>query len=95
MVNVLSVTDLKRGTSALVDRVHETGDAVFITQNGQAKAVLCDVRTYEETRRTIAMLKLVAHAEEDVRRGATVSHAEVVRRFGLASPARGIRKRAR
>lgn len=86
MANILSVTDLKRGTSALVDRVHETGDAVVITQNGHAKAVLCDVRAYEETRRTIAMLKLVAHGEEDVRRSATLSHAEVVRR---------VRRRAR
>jgi prevent-host-death family protein len=84
MANVLSVTDLKRATSALVDRVHESGDAVIITQNGQAKAVLQDVRAYEETRKTLAMLKLVAQSEADIARGATFSQAEAKARVRRA-----------
>jgi len=84
MTDIVSVTDLKRSTSTLVDKVHETGDAIVITQNGRAKAVLQDVHAYEEMRRTIAMLKIVAQSEADIARGATFSHAEAKDRIRRA-----------
>jgi len=38
----------------------ETGAPMVITQNGHAKAVLQDVRSYQQTQETLAMLKILA-----------------------------------
>lgn len=38
----------------------ETGAPMVITQNGHAKAVLQDVRSYQQTQETLVMLKILA-----------------------------------
>ena len=77
MRNIRSVTELKQQSSELVDRVNRTREPVIITQKGEARAVLQDVRSYEETQDSLAMLKLMVQSEADVRRGRTLSLAEV------------------
>jgi PHD/YefM family antitoxin component YafN of YafNO toxin-antitoxin module len=54
-----------------------------ITQNGEAKAVLQDVNSYEETQETLALLKLLALGSQDVAAGRVTSLAEVAKRVRL------------
>ena len=42
---------------------------MLITQNGEAKAVLQDVVSYEEMQETLALLKLLAMGERDIENG--------------------------
>jgi PHD/YefM family antitoxin component YafN of YafNO toxin-antitoxin module len=42
---------------------------MIITQNGEAKAVLQDIKEYEEMKETLALLKILALGEESVRKG--------------------------
>jgi len=42
---------------------------MVITQNGQAKAVVQDIETYEQTQESLAMLKLLAQGQRDVEAG--------------------------
>jgi len=42
---------------------------MVITQNGQAKAVIQDVTTYEETQETLALLKILALGNRQVEQG--------------------------
>ena len=42
---------------------------MVITQNGEAKAVLQDVASFEETQETLAMLKILALGNQDVAAG--------------------------
>lgn len=60
----------------LPDALDETGDPVFLTRDGEAKAVLMSVHEYERTRDTLAMLKIVALAERDIKEGRTIPAAE-------------------
>ncbi len=61
---------------------------MIITQNGEAKAVIQDVASYEETQETLALLKLLALGNQDVEAGRTRPLAEVVKRSARAnSPA--------
>jgi prevent-host-death family protein len=66
------VTYLKNNAADLLEQINVTRRAVVITQNGEARAVLQDPESYEQTRRAIGLLKLVAQGESDVKVGRVV-----------------------
>lgn len=50
----------------------------MITQNGEARAVLVDVRTYEQSQETLALLQILAHGKKQVETGQTVPLSEAI-----------------
>ncbi len=78
--DVKPITYLKNRTAQLLREVNEGGRAVTITQNGEARAVLMDVDTYDRWRSAMALLKLLAQGEADVEAGRTVKQSDVFRR---------------
>ena len=54
---------------------------MVITQNGEAKAVLQDVASFEETQETLALLKILALGNQDVTAGKVKPVAAVVGRL--------------
>jgi prevent-host-death family protein len=63
------ITYLKNRAADLLDQINTTHRAVVITQNGEARAVLQDPESYEQMRRAIGLLKLVAQGDSDVQAG--------------------------
>jgi PHD/YefM family antitoxin component YafN of YafNO toxin-antitoxin module len=53
----------------------------LITQNGEAKAVLQDVASFEETQETLVFLKIVALGNQEVAAGKVKPVADVVARL--------------
>ncbi len=78
--DVKPITYLKNRTADLVREVSEGGHAVTITQNGEARAVLMDVETYDRWRSSLALLKLLAQGEADAEAGRLRKQADVFRR---------------
>ena len=72
------ISYLKASTAEAVRTVTETGQPLFITQNGEAKIVVEDIRTYEETQETLALLKILALGEAEVNREETVPISDVI-----------------
>lgn len=56
----------------------ECREPMVITQNGEAKAVIQDVASYEETQDTLALLKILALGEEDIEAGRTYALEDVI-----------------
>ena len=54
---------------------------LVITQNGEAKAVLQDVVSYEETQQTLTLLKILALGTQQVAANKVKPVADVVRRL--------------
>lgn len=54
---------------------------LVITQNGEAKAVLQDVGSYEETQETLALLKILALGTQQVAQGKVKPIADAVKRL--------------
>ena len=54
---------------------------VLITQNGQAKAVLQDIESHEESRKAILLLKLLAPAEIQAARCEAIPMKDVFQRL--------------
>ena len=44
---------------------------MIITQNGEAKAVLQDIKKYEEMQESLALLKILALGEKEISNGKT------------------------
>lgn len=53
-------------------------EPLVITQNGVAKAVMQDIRSYEQTQETIALLKMLAMGQRQIDQGQVQSAADVV-----------------
>jgi PHD/YefM family antitoxin component YafN of YafNO toxin-antitoxin module len=56
------------------------GKRAPLTQNGEAKAVMPDVATYEQTQETLALLKILALGNRQIEEGKVVPAREAVRR---------------
>jgi len=75
--DIKPVTYLKSRAADVLKQINETHRPMIITQNGEAKAVIQDPKSYEDMRNAIALLKLLSFAEEDIRNGNTHSEEEV------------------
>ena len=75
------ISYLKASTADAVRTVRETGEPLFITQNGEAKIVVQDINSYEETQQTLALLKIPALGEAEISRGETASLSEATDRI--------------
>ena len=69
--------DINSITSDLLNQINETHRPVIITQNGEARAVLQDPESYEEMRKALALLRILAIGEEDIRKGRLKEQEEV------------------
>ena len=54
------ISYLKAHAAEIVRTLAAQGDPLVITQNGEAKAVVQDIRSYEQTQETLALLKILA-----------------------------------
>jgi len=70
---VKSISYLKANAAEMLQQLAELREPVLITQNGEARAVLQDVASYEEMQETLALLKLLALGQQDVDAGRTTS----------------------
>lgn len=70
---VKSISWLKTNAAEALQRLADEREPLLITQNGEAKAVLIDVASYEQQQETLALLKLLALGERDVQEGRAAS----------------------
>ena len=75
------ISYLKANAAKVVRGLAESGEPMIITQNGEATAVIQDITSYEQTQETLAMLKILALGEQQVKEGKTVSASDAMRRF--------------
>jgi prevent-host-death family protein len=63
--SVKSISYLKANAADLIDEINKNQKTFVITQNGEAKVVVQDIKLYEKTQETLAMLKLLAMTSEE------------------------------
>lgn len=82
--SVKPVSYLKSHTAEALRDVAGSRGTMVITQHGEAKAVLQDIRSYEETQESLALLKMLTQSSKSIREGcsktAKRAFAEVRRR---------------
>jgi prevent-host-death family protein len=75
------ISYLKANAAKVVRGLSEGDEPMIITQNGEATAVIQDIATYQQTQETLALLKILALGEQQVKEGKTVPVAKAMRRF--------------
>jgi prevent-host-death family protein len=75
------ISYLKANAAEVLQELAEQRRPLVITQNGEAKAVIQDVASYEETQETLALLKILALGNQQVAQGKVKPVAEVVKRL--------------
>jgi len=75
------ISYFKANAAEIIQELGESGEPMIITQNGEAKAIVQDIVSYEKTQETLALLKILALGEQQVKEGKTVSAAQAMRRF--------------
>lgn len=78
---VKPISYLKAHAAEVLLQLAEKREPMVITQNGEAKAVIQDVASYEETQETLALLKILALGSREVEEGKVKPAADVVNRL--------------
>ncbi len=77
------ISYVKAHAAELLDRITEEREPIIITQNGEARAVLVDIRSYEESQQSLVLERILALADKEIERGETVPIEEVMAEFGV------------
>jgi prevent-host-death family protein len=85
---VKPISYLKANAAEVLEQLKTCREPLVITQNGEARAVLQDVASYEETQQTLALLKLLALGQQDIDAGRLKPLTEVVAELRAGSPSR-------
>jgi prevent-host-death family protein len=75
------ISYLKANAADVLQELQQHRKPLIITQNGEAKAVIQDVASYEETQETLALLKILALGGQQVERDEVTPVREVVKRL--------------
>ena len=66
---VKPISYLKSHAAEIIDSITENREPMLITQNGEAKLVVMDVKSYEEQEETMALLKILALGNREIEQG--------------------------
>ena len=78
---IKSVSYLKANAAEVLEELATQRQPLVITQNGEAKAVIQDVVSYEETQATLALLKILALGNQQLAQGKIRPATEVIARL--------------
>ncbi len=75
------ISYLKANAAEIIRNLSNEGDPLIITQNGEAKVVIQDIKSFEETQETIALLKILALGNRQIEEGKVISAGEAIKRI--------------
>ena len=78
---VKPISYLKANAAEVLAKLTEGREPLVITQNGEARAVIQDVASFEETQETLALLKILALGNTEIEAGKVRPLSEVMARL--------------
>lgn len=79
--HIKPISYLKSHTAELFRHLGEQREPMVITQNGEAKAVIQDVQSYQQTQATLALLKILALGNQQIESGKVHAAKDVIKRI--------------
>ena len=67
--SVKPISYLKAHASELIRDISDNKNTIIITQNGEAKAIILDLKSYEQMKDSLALLKMLAMSTKSKARG--------------------------
>ena len=75
--DIKPISYLKAKTATVINDVNENQRTIIITQNGEAKAVVQDIKSYENLQNSLNLLKLIVQSENDIENDRTIEQEEM------------------
>jgi prevent-host-death family protein len=75
------ISYLKAHTAEIVRKLNEMREPLIITQNGEAKVVIQDIESYEQTQETMALLKILALGTRQIEEGKVQPAEDAIKRL--------------
>lgn len=75
------ISYLKAHAAEIVRTLGEQRQPLIITQNGEAKVVVQDIASYEQTQEAMALLKILALGNRQIEAGKVQPAAKVLKRL--------------
>jgi prevent-host-death family protein len=75
------ISYLKAHAAEIVRNLAEQQEPMVITQNGEAKVVIQDIASYEQTQQKMALLKILALGMRQVEKGEATPAENVIKRL--------------
>ncbi len=75
------ISYLKAHAAEIVRKLAEQREPLIITQNGEAKVVIQDIDSYEQTQQTMALLKILALGMRQIEEGRVLPARDVIKRL--------------
>jgi prevent-host-death family protein len=79
--DIKPISYVKSNTAEIIKQVGEKNNPVVITQNGEPKAVLMNVKQYQNIIDSINLLKILAIGENDIKNKRLYTHSEVKKKM--------------
>ena len=75
------ISYLKAHTAEIARTIGNHHNTMVITQNGEAKFIIQDIETFEQTQETLALLKILALGNKQIEEGKTKPASDVFSRL--------------
>ena len=82
------ISYLKAHAAEVVRNLSTNMQPMVITQNGEAKAVIQDIKSYEQTQETMALLKILALGQRQIEEAKVQPAGDVVAKLRNRSKSR-------
>jgi prevent-host-death family protein len=79
--NLKPVSYFKNNMAEVIRRLNESQGTMIITQNGEAKAVLIDIKAYEDLQETLEILEMIAQGNKNLEEGRYRPAEQVLNEF--------------
>jgi prevent-host-death family protein len=63
------VSYFKNNMAEVIRKLNENQGTMVITQNGEAKVVMMDIKVYEDLQESLSMLELIAQGKKNIKEG--------------------------
>ncbi|MCH9646017.1 MAG: type II toxin-antitoxin system Phd/YefM family antitoxin [Proteobacteria bacterium] len=70
--DIQPISYLKTKTANVINTVNKNRRSIIITQNGEAKAVVQDIKSYESLQNSLNFLKLIVQSEKEIETGSVI-----------------------
>jgi prevent-host-death family protein len=75
------ISYLKNNMAEVIRKLNDSQGTMIITQNGEAKAALIDIKAYEDLQETLTMLEMIAQGNKNLTAGRYRPAEQVLKEF--------------
>jgi len=75
--DIRPISYIKAHSAEILKHVEDKKTPVVITQNGEAKAILLDINSYQKIIDSINLMKIISIGEDNIKNSRFVTHEEL------------------